>query len=298
MIRLAALSILVLAGLVPLAADQQGVFRGTVQTVPVYVTVTDKSGRLATDLSRDDFQLKDNGRAQVLTQFDSSPQPIKLIVLLDVSTSMLRNLPLMQAACNELFSRLRPDDRAKVGTFGREIIISPSFTNDLAALRAALPTTIADDAPTPLWKAVMTAMAAFEGAEGRRVVLVLSDSKDAGPLKFGEKFLTVLEVIDRAQQEDVMVYGVGLQSRGRVGPQSLQDMAADLVDPLPRHAGGRDWRRVPGDQAARRSERRLRPRRRRAAPAVPAGLHAGGERRQAAQDRSEGEGRRPQGSRT
>ena len=211
---------------------QQGVFRGTVQTVPVYVTVTDKAGRLVTDLTREDFQLKDGGRVQTLTQFDSSPQPIKLIVLLDVSGSMERNLPLLRASCEQLFKRLRPDDRAKVGTFGKEITISPTFTNDQAALRAALPTMIEGDAPTPLWKAVDAAMSAFEGGEGRRVVLILSDGKDGAPMKFNEKFLTVLEVIDRAQKEDVMVYGIGLQSRGAMmGATLQQQMAADLPDP-------------------------------------------------------------------
>ena len=218
----------------PFAAQppQQGVFRGTVQTVPVYVTVTDKAGRLVTDLTREDFQLKDGGRVQALTQFDSSPQPIKLIVLLDVSGSMQRNLPLLRASCEQLFSRLRPDDRAKVGTFGQEIVISPTFTNDPAALRAALPTSIEANAPTPLWKAVDAAMSAFEDGEGRRVVLILSDGKDGAPMKFNEKFLTVLEIIDRAQKEDVMIYGIGLQSRGAMMGATLQEqMAADLPDP-------------------------------------------------------------------
>src|SRR5262245_16967059 len=107
------------------AQQQAPVFRTTGDTVPVYVTVTDKSDRLVPDLTRDDFQIFDNGKSQPLTLFDNTPQPVRLIVLLDVSGSMSGNLPLLRAACMQLFLKLRPDDRARVGTFGKEIVISP-----------------------------------------------------------------------------------------------------------------------------------------------------------------------------
>jgi Ca-activated chloride channel family protein len=225
--RFAALALLSLGLIAPGSQEpQRSVFRVTSETVPVYVTVTDKSGRLAPDLTRDQFQLRDNGKPQALTLFDNTPQPIKLIVMLDVSGSMKGNLPILRAACDQLFAQLRPDDEVKVGTFGNEITIMPAFSHDPQVLRAALPTVI-EDAPTPLWRGIDAAMSAFEGAAGRRVVLVLSDGKDAAPLKFGQKFLSVLEVIDRAQHEDVMIYGVGLQSRG----MTMGSLADNLPDP-------------------------------------------------------------------
>ena len=85
--------------------------------------------------------------------------------MLDVSGSMEGNLPLLRAAAEQLFARLRPDDVARVGTFGHEITISPSFTRDPGELRAALPDAIAPDAPTPLWRAIDEALDAF-GDEG------------------------------------------------------------------------------------------------------------------------------------
>ena len=57
-------------------------------------------------------------------------------------------------------------------------------------------------------------MKAFDGASDRRkVVLILSDGADSGPL-MGKRFISQGEVIQRAIREDVMVYGIGLQSRG------------------------------------------------------------------------------------
>jgi Ca-activated chloride channel homolog len=221
------------------AARQQPVFRGTGDAVRVFVTVTDGDGRLVTTLARDDFEVRDDGKPQPITLFDSTPQPVRLIVMLDVSGSMEGNLPLLRAAAAQLFARLRPDDGARVGTFGHEIAIGSSFTRNPDELRAALPNTIAPDAPTPLWRAVDEALDAFgEEDHERRVILVLSDGKDSGPIGFRQRYVSQAEVIDRARDDDVMIYAIGMRSRGRrpvqpgIGPGSLQAMlTADLPDP-------------------------------------------------------------------
>src|SRR5438552_17870867 len=67
---------------------QDQIFRAGAETVPVFVTVTDKSGAIVTDLARTEFQVFDNGKPQPIAVFDHSPQPVRVIVLLDVSGSM------------------------------------------------------------------------------------------------------------------------------------------------------------------------------------------------------------------
>jgi Ca-activated chloride channel family protein len=225
------------------AAAQQPVFRGGGDAVRVFVTVTDGDGRLVTNLEREQFEVRDDGKPQPITLFDNTPQPIRLIVMLDVSGSMEGNLPLLRNASEQLFARLRPDDLVRVGTFGREVSISPTFTRNTSELRAALPTTIAPDAPTPLWRALDEAMAAFEKDErdARPVVLVLSDGKDSGMFDFSLKGQPVsqAEIIDRARNDAVMIYAVGMRSRGAqrlppggVGRGALGAMlTADLPDP-------------------------------------------------------------------
>ena len=220
------------------ASPQQPTFRGTSDAVRVFVTVTDRDGRLITTLEQKDFEVRDEGKPQPITLFDNSPQPVRLIVLLDVSGSMQGNLSLLRAAAEQLFTRLGPNDVARVGTFGRDVTISPAFTSDVSELRRALPTTIAPDAPTPLWRAADDAIAKFaDDGDGRSVILVLSDGKDSGPTGFGQPFVSQAEVIDRARQRDVMVYGIGMRSRGArppgaFGPGGLQAaLLADLPDP-------------------------------------------------------------------
>jgi VWFA-related protein len=128
--------------------------------------------------------------------------------MLDVSGSMRGNLPLLRTGANELFNRLRPDDLVRVGTFGELVEISPTFTNDPEQLRAAVPTEIRGGA-TPLWKGIDQAMSAFAGIDGRRVVLVISDGSNTNPPGFG-RIQNPLEVIDRAEREDFLVYAIGV----------------------------------------------------------------------------------------
>jgi Ca-activated chloride channel family protein len=223
------------------AAQQQQppVFRGRADVVRVFVTVTDRDGRLATTLTQDQFEVRDEGKPQPIVLFDNSPQPIRLVVMLDVSGSMEGNLPLLRQASSELFFRLRPADVARVGTFGDEVVIGETFTRDATALLAELPSIINPNAPTPLWRALDQAMDAF-GGEGdeRKVVLVLSDGKDSGPIGFGQPVASQAEVIDRAGRDDVMIYAIGMRSRRRqprmpgMGPGGLEAaMLADLPDP-------------------------------------------------------------------
>jgi VWFA-related protein len=219
------------------ASAQQPVFRGESDTVRVFATVTDKDGRLVTTLVQKDFEVRDEGKPQPITVFDNSPQPIQLVVMLDVSGSMQGNLQLLRASAQQLFMRLGPDDGARLGSFGHEVSITPEFTRDPNELRKGLPEQIAADAPTPLWKAIDQAMDAFKkDSDQRRVVLVLSDGRDSGPTSFKQKYVSQVDVIDRARRDDVMVYAIGMHSRGPrrpSGPVTADDLQARLAADLP-----------------------------------------------------------------
>ena len=87
MIRLLIIAFLA-AHVLDVSAAQQPVFRGTSDAVRVFVTVTDRDGRLITTLQQSDFEIRDEGKPQPITLFDNTPQPVRLIVLLDVPCSM------------------------------------------------------------------------------------------------------------------------------------------------------------------------------------------------------------------
>ena len=203
----------------------QPTFRGSTDMVRVFVTVIDRDGRLVTNLSKDDFEVRDDGKPQPITAFDNTPLPIRIIAMLDCSGSMSGNLQLLRASAQQLFRRLKGGDGARVGSFGHDVQISETFTNDPDKLDRALPDSIAPDAPTPLWRAVNDAMTVLkppkdddakkDDPDARPVVLVLSDGKDSGPIGFqvNQRYVSQVDVIERARNESVMIYGIGMRSR-------------------------------------------------------------------------------------
>ena len=95
------------------------------------------------------------------------------------------------------------DDVARVGTFGRDVELSRTFTHDQRELQASLPSAIAPDAPTPLWRGIDEAIAAFaDGGSERPVIVVLSDGKDTSSL-MARHPVSQAEVIERARRADV-----------------------------------------------------------------------------------------------
>src|SRR5204863_999907 len=97
---------------------------------PIYATVLDAAGRLVPNLTRDDFEVYDDGQKQEMTLFDNSLQPITIVIMLDRSGSMTRNFELVRHGAEQFVSRLLPDDRARLGSFANRIQLDPeTFTS-------------------------------------------------------------------------------------------------------------------------------------------------------------------------
>jgi VWFA-related protein len=188
-----------------LAQQQAPAFRAGVQTVPIYATVIDASGRLVPSLEREHFEVLDNGATQQLTMFESDVQPIKVVVMLDTSGSMTLHLKLLKQAAEQFVLRLLPADRARIGSFSDKINLSPTFTSDRDELIRVLHNDIDFGNPTHLWDAIDYSMTALSKEEGRRVVLIFTDGEDA----FSKK-TSYNEVLARAQKEEFMIYAIGL----------------------------------------------------------------------------------------
>jgi Ca-activated chloride channel homolog len=184
---------------------EQPLFRSSIRTVPVFATVLDASGRIVPDLQRDDFVVLDDGKPVDITLFSNESQPFTAVVMLDQSASMTANLELLNRAAEQFVMRLLPVDRARVGAFSDKIQLSDAFTNNRDSLIADLKD-LQFGNPTRLNDAIAASLDALEGIDGRRVVLVFTDGEDTSS-KTG--FRTVL---DRARNEEVMVYSIGLES--------------------------------------------------------------------------------------
>src|SRR5215470_3483046 len=193
------------------AQQQPPTFGTTTRTVAVYVTVTDPTGRLAPNLSRDDFEVDDNGVKQELTVFSNDLQPITGIMLLDRSGSMKPNLALEVRAAETFVHGMLLEDRLRIGNFGKDIVIEPDdFTSDRDALFKVLHGDLQRDGPTPLWNAIDRAIDKLLLEKSRRVVVALSDGVDE-PLDFTGHAKSMKDEMKRAEDSDVMIYAIGME---------------------------------------------------------------------------------------
>jgi len=220
------------------------VFRaGTRTEVPVYATVIDSGGRLVPDLEKPDFSVTDDGKPVELTLFSNASQPFTAVVMLDTSASMTSNLEFLNRAAEQFLIRMLPVDKAQVGAFNDKIQFSGRFTNNRDELIDALDEMQFGN-PTRLNDAIGASLDALQGVDGRRVVLVFTDGEDTSS-RTG--FRTVLE---RARNEEVMVYTIGLESEMMLGNRIQRTRPSRDLRKIADETGGGSFELKKTDQLA------------------------------------------------
>jgi Ca-activated chloride channel family protein len=203
------LTTLLAAGLlVVVTAAQQPqtpIFRAGTEIVDLYVTATDKNGRLVPNLTQEDFVILDDETPQEIVLFENEVRPITVVVMLDTSASMTPSLDLLMAGAEQFLIRMLPEDRARVGAFNDKIQILPAqFIGDRDALIRQLDK-LQFGNPTRLYDAVGASIDELQGVEGRKVVLVFTDGADT------MHAIGWRDVLDKARDAEVMIYTIGLE---------------------------------------------------------------------------------------
>lgn len=176
----------------------------------VPVTVSDRDGRYIAGLKREDFSVFEDGVQQKITFFSAYKEPIKLTLLLDTSKSTRDVIDKIRAAAKEFVSSLSADDECQLATFDSTVKIVSPFTSNRAAIKTALDRIeINNFGGTLLYDAVNRVVEdSFKGAQGRKVVVLLTDGNDFGSALTKEEFLSRLE------ESDVLIYTVFFKTAG------------------------------------------------------------------------------------
>lgn len=204
----AVVAAIVLGVVVKALHGQEPTYKAGNRTVAVYATVTGPDGRMVTNLTQDAFTIEDNGKRQDITLFANTIQPITAVVLLDRSGSMRANFRLVEQAAERFVDALLPEDKARIGSFSNRIQLDPrDFTSDRGELLTILKSELQPEGPTPLWNAVYVGITALLHQQGRRVILVFTDGMDSPETAATNSLKTVMKY---AEEEDVMVYAIGL----------------------------------------------------------------------------------------
>ena len=212
-------------------AAQQPTFRSGSRVVPSYVTVTDGNNRLVTDLTRDDFEVLDNGRPQEITIFDNEVRPFSVVVMLDTSVSMTHRLKDLYAGAEQFLLRLLPHDKGTVGAFNDKIEFTSEFTSDRNSLIASLKRLDFGN-QTRLYDAVHASLDQFNKIEGRKVILLFTDGADFGSRQGSGKAL------ERARDEEIMIYGIGLETEFFNGQMVVRSKPDSILNRFATETGG------------------------------------------------------------
>jgi Ca-activated chloride channel family protein len=213
------------------SAAQQPTFKSGSRIVPSYVTVTDTTNRLVTDLTREDFEILDNGRPQELTIFDNDVRPISVVVMLDTSISMTHRLKDLYSGAEQFLLRLLPHDRAVVGAFNDKIEFASGFTSDRKGLIAAL-ADLDFGNKTRLYDALYESLDQLQKVDNRKVILLFTDGQDFGSRQGSGRAL------ERARDEEVMIYGIGLETEFFNGQSNVRSKPDSILNRFALETGG------------------------------------------------------------
>jgi len=208
---------------VPVVAAQT--FRARVETVQVTVTVTDAGGRLITGLSKDDFEIVEDGAPQPITQFTSERVPVSLGVLLDASDSMRGRAIADASDAVDRFvaALLQPGDEAFVAAFNHLPRIVAPWTRPPAGLEGRLDE-LYPTGGTAIYDALVASSRLFARREHTRAALVvISDGADTA------SDLTLQEAREVLRRADPFVYAIAIDADDsrpstRVNAEALREI--------------------------------------------------------------------------
>jgi Ca-activated chloride channel family protein len=190
----------------PKPKDDPDVIKVESALVPIPVSVTDERGRAVTTLKVGDFELKIDGKAAEISELSRSETPIRLAMLFDNSSSVLVAREFEKQAAVRFFRRvIRPDkDLAALFSVADYTRREQGFTKDVGLLTSAIESFPKPEGATALLDGIIETAEYLRSAQGRRVLVIVSDGEDT----YSDLKTTLEGVVKVLQQADVQVYVV------------------------------------------------------------------------------------------
>jgi VWFA-related protein len=233
---IAAAALVLIFSIAPCALAQQvpettgPTLKVTTEVVNVYAVVRDKHGRLIPDLTKNDFEIKEDNIPQNITYFSrETDTPLTLAIMVDTSPSQERVLYTEQSEAKAFLRQiLRPNrDLVCVLHFDLEVELLQDFTADLGRLNRAIDETQINGGahgvlPSPLpsrsiggthlYDAIYLAATQLMSTQvGRKVLILLTDGEDQGSQE------TLDQALEAAQKSDCIIYAIDIVDRAFYG---------------------------------------------------------------------------------
>jgi len=175
--------------------------------VNIAVNVVDKNGAPVGGLSKDDFEIAEDGKTQKIVYFDKElSAPLSIVLAIDASESVLRDERLEKdAAKHFVHALLRDQDELDLMDFSDSVREIVPFTNQKKKIDSGLNQLQRGD-ETALYDAIYLASERLSQTKNeagrRRVVVVITDGVDtAKKSRYGQ-------ALEEAQRAAAMIYSI------------------------------------------------------------------------------------------
>jgi Ca-activated chloride channel family protein len=208
-------------------------FRTDTRLVDLHATVVDKQGHLVLDLQERAFQLYEDDVQQVIRNFRREDVPVSLGLIIDNSASMHDKRAKVASSALALVAASNPEDEVFIMNFNEEASLEKDYTNNIKELEQALQT-INSRGGTAMRDALRMGIEHLRhsGKKEKKILLVVSDGEDNSSVE------TLDHVIQSAEQNGVIIYGIGLLSDDE--PREAEH-AKKALDAITFATGGQVW---------------------------------------------------------
>ena len=194
--------------------------------VTVPVIATDRNGLHIPNLRQDEFVVAEDNVNQEIAFFATINVPFHVVLMLDTSASTREKLNLIQQAASAFVEQLQPGDRVKVISFDDQVVDHNEFTNDRAALKAAIHKTRPGQG-TKLYDAFELAIGAIRRIQGRKAIVIFTDGVD-----YHSDRATFEGTLRELDEEGVVVYPIRYDTREET-ERLAREQAAGQAPTLP-----------------------------------------------------------------
>jgi Ca-activated chloride channel homolog len=193
--------------------EQPDIIKLNTSLVTLPVMVSDPYGRFVTGLTRQDFQVREDGVLQQIASFSTTEAPFNVALLIDTSRSTRNKLGAIRKAALEFIKQLQPRDRVLIVTFDERVNFLGDFTSDRRELARTI-RSVKSNYLTSLYDAIsLTITEKLATVAGRKAIVVLTDGVDT----FSGK-ATFESSLDLVAGTGVICYAVQYETRGDAGP--------------------------------------------------------------------------------
>lgn len=208
-------------------------FRADTRLVDLHATVVDQQGHLVLDLPESAFRVYEDGVQQEIASFRREDVPVSLGLVFDNSASMHDKRAKVASAALALVAASNPDDEVFIMNFNDEASLEQDYTNNIQSLENALKK-IDSKGETAMRDALRMGVEHLRhgATKEKKILLVVTDGEDNRSAE------TLDHVIQSAQQNDVIIYGIGLLSDDE--PHEAEQ-AKRALDALTFATGGQAW---------------------------------------------------------